>query len=73
LITDFVMARRGGFGVGRGCAFELEEEASLSGAVTFGRVPQAKIADFVQAFGQNVLEEAANELVAVHAAGAPAR
>src|SRR5258708_411821 len=54
-------------------AVELQEEACLSGAVTLGRVPQAKIADLVQALGQDVLEEAANELVALQAAGLPAR
>ena len=59
---------------GRLCfAFELEEKAGLSGAVAFGRVPKAEISDFMHAFGQDVLEEPANELVAEHAAGAPAR
>lgn len=57
----------------RSCAFEFQEEACLSGVLTFGRMPKAKIADLVQAFGQNVLEETANEFVAWHAAGAPAR
>jgi hypothetical protein len=31
-------------------------------------VPRAKISDLVKAFGQNMLEEAADELVAVQAA-----
>jgi hypothetical protein len=35
-------------------------------------MPQAEIADFVQALGQNVLKEASNELVAIDATGFPA-
>jgi hypothetical protein len=51
-----------------GVALEVEEKAGLSGAVAFGMVPRAKISDLVKAFGQNMLEEAADELVAVQAA-----
>jgi hypothetical protein len=36
-------------------------------------VRKAKISEFVKAFGQNMLEDAANELVAVQAAAAPER
>lgn len=73
LMTGFGSGRCGGVGRGRGCTFELQEQAGLSGAVTFGRVPQSKIADLVQARGQDMLKEASEELVALQAAGAPAR
>jgi len=73
LVSDFEKARCRGFDDRRGFGFEVEEKAGLSGAVAFGRVPKAKISDLVEAFGQNMLEEAANELMAVQAAGAPAR
>jgi hypothetical protein len=72
-VSDFGKARRRGFDDRRGFALEVEKKAGLSGAAAFGRVPKAKISDLVKAFGQNMLEEAANELVAVQAAGAPAR
>ena len=73
LVSDFGKARRRGFDDRRGFALEVEEKAGLSGAVAFGRVPKAKISDLMQAFGHDVLEEPTKELVAVHAAGAPAR
>src|SRR5215207_6171546 len=57
---------------GRGGALELEEKAGLGSAVTSGRVPEAGISDLVQPGGKDVLEETAEELVAVHAAGSPA-
>ena len=72
-VSDFEKARCRGVDGWRGFAFELKEKAGLSGAVTFGRVPKAKISDLVQAFWQDVLEKAANEFVAGHATGAPAR
>ena len=73
LVSDFEKARCRGFDDRRGFAFEVEEKVGLSGAIAFGRMPKAKIADLVQAFGQNVLKETANEFVAGHATGAPAR
>jgi hypothetical protein len=73
LVSDFEKARCHGFDDRRGFAFEVEEKVGLSGAIAFGRMPKAKIADLVEAFRQNVLEETANEFVAGHAAGAPPR
>jgi hypothetical protein len=63
---------RDGLGVARCCwAVELEEEAGSSGLLAPGGVPQAGVADFVEAFGQNMLQEPAHELVAGDAAGPP--
>ena len=42
------------------------------GVVALPGVPQAEVADFVEAARQHVLEEAAHELVAAQAAGSPA-
>jgi hypothetical protein len=36
-------------------------------------MPEAEIADLVEALGKDVLEEAAHELAAFHATGAPTR
>ena len=44
--------------------FEVQEEACLSGFGPFGGVPEAEVADLVQSLGENVLKEAAHELVA---------
>ena len=57
----------------RSDAVELQQEASLSGEVAFGRVPEAKVADLVQAGREDMLEEAAHELVALQGAVLPAR
>ena len=73
LVSDFEKARCRGFDDRRGFAFEVEEKAGLSGATAFGRVPKAEVADLMQACGQDVLEKTADELMARHAAGAPAR
>ena len=43
------------------------------GVLTFGRMPKTKIADLVQAFGQNVMEETEKENEDWHETGAPAR
>lgn len=51
---------------------ELQEKASLSGGVSFARMPEAEIADLVQTFGQDMLKEATHELVAGDSTGAPA-
>ena len=55
----------GGLDCRWGRGLELQEKACLDGHLTFGRVPQAKIADFMQALRQHMLEEAAHELVAL--------
>jgi len=50
LVSDFEKARCHGFDDRRGFAFEVEEKVGLSGAIAFGRMPKAKIADLVEAF-----------------------
>src|SRR5580700_1000341 len=57
----------------RSGSIELQQEASLSGEVAFGMVPEAKVADLVQAGREDMLEEAAHELVVRQGAGLPAR
>ena len=54
-------------------AIEREEETRLSGLRAFCGMPETEIADLVEALGKDVLEEAAHELVAFHATGAPTR
>src|SRR3984957_5825797 len=60
-------------GLSRSDAFELQQEARLSGEMAFGRMPEAKVADLVQAGGGHMLGEAAHELMALQGAGLPAR
>jgi hypothetical protein len=54
-------------------AIELQEETRLSGLRTLCGMPETEIADLVEALGKDVLEEAAHELAAFHATGAPTR
>src|SRR3984957_19641525 len=60
-------------GLSRSDAFEFQQEARLSGEMAFGRMPEAEVADLVQAGREDVLEEAAHELMALQGAGAAAR
>src|ERR1700688_3466999 len=60
-------------GLSRSDAFEFQQEARLSGEMAFGRMPEAEVADLVQAGREDVLEEAAHELMALQGAGLPAR
>src|SRR5882672_3092986 len=73
LIGVFEIGRGNGLSRWEGWAIELQEQAGLSGTGTFGRVPEAEVSHLVEALGQNVLKEAAHELVTAQAAGAPAR
>ena len=57
LVSDFEKARCRGFDDRRGFAFDVEEKTGLSGAIAFGRVPKAEVADLMQASGQDVLEK----------------
>ena len=59
-------------GRGRIYALEFQEKAGARGEGAPGRVPEAKIADLVQAAREDVLEEAAHELVSREAAAAGA-
>ena len=72
LMTVFWVSRRSRLGRRRGGALEFQEQAGARGEVAPGRVPEAKIADLVQAAGEDVLEETAHELVAREATGARA-
>ena len=54
-----------------GWMFQSQEKAEPRGDVTFGGMPQAEIADFVESPGQDVLQEAAHERFAGEAAGTP--
>ena len=45
----------------------------MSGLRTLCGMPETEIADLVEALGKDVLEEAAHELAAFHATGAPTR
>ncbi len=51
---------------------EQKQQTGAGGILALGGMPQAEVADLVQALGQYVLEEAAHELLAVDAAGPPA-
>src|SRR5208337_4804294 len=51
---------------------ELQHLPYPGGVVALRGMPQAEVTDFVEAARQHVLEEAAHELVAAEAAGAPA-
>lgn len=53
-------------------AIELQEETSLSGLRSLCWMPEAEIADLVEALGEDMLQETTNELVAFDAAGTPA-
>ena len=50
---------------------EQEHETGSLRVLAPSRVPEAVVADLVQAFGQHVLQEAAHELMAAQAGGAP--
>jgi len=56
----------------RGAVVELEQETYPRGLLTPGGVPQAEVADLVQALGQDMLEEPTHEFVTGHADGPPA-
>ena len=53
-------------------AIELQEETSLSDLRSLCGMPEAEIADLVEALGEDMLQETTNELVAFDAAGTPA-
>ena len=61
------------FGCGQVWVIEFQTQAHLRGLGAFGRVPEAEVADLVKSPGQDMLEEAAHELVARQSTGAPAR
>lgn len=52
--------------------FEPQQEARLAGERLVGWVPKTEVADLVQALGQDMRQEAAQELMSGNAAGAPA-
>ena len=56
---------------GRG-PFQSDEEPELLGGGTFGVMPEAEVADFMEPPGQDVLQESAHELLAGESAGPPA-
>ena len=51
---------------------DVQNQAGVAGDGAFAWVPEAKIANLVQSFGQDMLKEAAHELVALEGADAPA-
>jgi len=69
-----VCRRTGGdldrLGMARGCwAVELQQEAYSGGLLAPGVVPQAEVADLVQALGQDMLQEPAHELGSMQSCG----
>jgi len=62
---------QGGFGLDRKGPIEHQPLAHSAEQVALGGMPEAVVADLVKALGQDVLAEAAQELMARHAAGAP--
>src|SRR5499427_3042017 len=50
----------------------MQQQAGFAGNGPFVGMPEAEIANLVQAFGQDVLQEAAHELLSIEGAGAPA-
>jgi hypothetical protein len=57
---------------GLGWRLQLQHLPHPAGVVALRGMPQAEVADLVEAARQHVLEEAAHELVAAQAAGSPA-
>ena len=53
----------------RGRAVEQEQQTGSSCEIALGGVPQAKVADLVEPFGQNMLQEPAHELFTRDPAG----
>src|ERR1700678_3537212 len=51
---------------------EKKQQTSAGGFFALGGMPEAEVADFMQTLGQDVLEEAAHELLARDAAHPPA-
>src|SRR5262245_7847629 len=49
-----------------------EEQTGVAGNSAFTGVPEPEIANLVQAFGQDVLQEAAHELLSIEGTDAPA-
>jgi len=73
IVIFWIVEIAAGVGWRRLSALEVQEQADVAGGTTFGRMPQAEIANLMQAFWEDVLKEAADELEAIDAAGAPAR
>ena len=70
---DGTVSHLGGSCGWRRCCWTVEQEhetGSLS-VLAPSRVPEAVVADLVQTFGQNVLQESAHEFVAVQAGVLP--
>ena len=71
-----VGGRIGGFRVHLGVSrrrltVEPKQQTGACGVLALGGMPQAEVADLMQALGQDVLEEAAHELLPGDAAGPP--
>src|SRR5271170_6071984 len=56
----------------RGLTVEQKQQTGAGGVLAFGGMPQTEVADLMQALGQDVLKEAAHELLAGDAADSPA-
>ena len=56
----------------RALTVEQKQQTRAGGVLAFGGMPEAEVSDFVQTLGQDVLEEAAHELLAGDAAHPPA-
>ena len=56
----------------RALPVEQKQLTRTGGVLAFGGMPEAEVSDFVQTLGQDVLEEAAHELLAGDAAHPPA-
>ena len=66
----FVFRRCGWRGHGPPSLIERQAQPHLRSFGPVGRMPEAKVADPVQSFGENMLQKAAHELVARQSAGA---
>jgi len=53
-------------------ALHVQQQTGFAGEGTLACVPKAEISNLVQPFGQDVLEEAAHELLTIEGANAPA-
>ena len=69
----FVLGWLGWLGDWPACLIELQTQAHLSGFGSFGRVPEAEVADLMKSLGEDMLEETAHKLMAGQSEGAPAR